>query len=652
MQKSDIHILIVDDDVTIAKALSAALEREGFSCKVTGQIDEARAAFRHTEFHVIILDCVLPVMSGVDFAQELRREFGNEFHLFLTSGIFKDPHFVKDAIQKTRALEFFAKPFDLSNVLNSIKESIADILPPERDPLTDLLFTLQPEDADLAGLINSLDQIDGNSLPIIFSALNQSQLTGDLNLTYSNGEVSSISYKNGAIYNVNVKDESSYFGILLVEKGFCSAKDVEVSLASQSGFRLGETMTFSNMLSPHAIKVVQIEQMAIRMSKTIVTASVKPHFIEGNPDDIIEECSIESLSNYLLDWVLTKLPSGWISTFFVPWLDYTFEPSQNFQKMDLLSTYAVFKELGDLKKMIIDNLSLQEILGQAKPRTSKTVQKILFFLLLENQIRFHHTAKNSKNIEGKLARFKKILEDMKNQNHFEVLGLNLDANKKSIQTAYHELAKVLHPDKLPKNADEEMRRVTTELFGRITKAYQVLTNSESKSNYLTELKFGSAEKALEAEGLFEEAVALMHRNRFRDAYKIFKAIQESPGIRQDIEIYLAWARLKVGAPDSRQAQLFQKVKRHINNVPPEERHTYMFFFVKGLYYRMTHRYEKAQTYYNNCLVLNGQFEEARKELKAIERYIGEDDEGTYTAQGVVTAIVSNFFNGTKKKKSS
>lgn len=608
--------------------------------------------FRHTEFHVAIVDCVLPVVAGVDFAQNLRREFGNGFRLFLTSGILKDPHFIKQSLQKTGAVEFFKKPFDLNKVLESISESLADVLPPERDPLTNLFFAPQPADYAIVELVNSLGHIDSFNLPIVFSMLNHSNLTGDLNLTYSNGEVSSISFKNGAVYNVNVRDESSFFGILLVEHGFCTAKEVEEALAAQKGQRLGETMMFSNFLSPHAIKVVQADQMAIRMARTIQFATVKPHFITSNPESIIEEVSMPSLTRHLLDWVLTKVPDKWITTFFVPWLDYSFETSPNFQDYDQLLSFSIFKELSQLKPLIVEEKSVQEILDEVDDQLSGTVQKVLFFLLLQNQMQFNPRAKSSKNLSGKLERFQKILADMENQNHFEVLGLNKDANKKSIQTSYHELAKVLHPDKLPKNASAELKDVTTQLFAKITRAYQILINATSRNDYLSELRYGSAEKALEAESIFDEGISLMGRRRYREAFKCFKTVKESKIHKPDIEIYLAWARMKVGAPDSSQQQFLQKVKRHINNVPPEERHTFMFFFVKGLYYRMTQRYDKAQTYYSNCLILNSQFEEARKELKAIERFVGDNDGGgTYTAHGVVTAIMTNFFNGKKKKSS-
>jgi DNA-binding response OmpR family regulator len=69
MQSSAQRLLVVEDDVTVARALSRTLARRGFSVAIARSCRAARALAQTFDFAVLDLD--LPDGNGADLAREL-----------------------------------------------------------------------------------------------------------------------------------------------------------------------------------------------------------------------------------------------------------------------------------------------------------------------------------------------------------------------------------------------------------------------------------------------------------------------------------------------------------------------------------------------------------------------------------------------------
>jgi two-component system, OmpR family, response regulator RegX3 len=65
-------ILVVDDEQSYRDALSVALQREGFIVETAADGAEAIAKFDATKPALVLLDVMLPQMSGVDVCREIR----------------------------------------------------------------------------------------------------------------------------------------------------------------------------------------------------------------------------------------------------------------------------------------------------------------------------------------------------------------------------------------------------------------------------------------------------------------------------------------------------------------------------------------------------------------------------------------------------
>jgi two-component system response regulator RegX3 len=66
------HVLVVEDEPSFAEALTVGLRREGFRVTVAGDGVSALERFGEIEPDIVLLDVMLPRLSGVDVCREIR----------------------------------------------------------------------------------------------------------------------------------------------------------------------------------------------------------------------------------------------------------------------------------------------------------------------------------------------------------------------------------------------------------------------------------------------------------------------------------------------------------------------------------------------------------------------------------------------------
>ena len=82
--------------------------------------------------------------------------------------------------------------------------------------------------------------------------------------------------------------------------------------------------------------------------------------------------------------------------------------------------------------------------------------------------------------------------------HYMLLGVSADADKKSIKRAYFELAALTHPDRYFKKNLGSFQPKMTALFARITEAHDMLVDRDKRAEYDTYLREVAATRGMEA----------------------------------------------------------------------------------------------------------------------------------------------------------
>lgn len=110
-------VLVVDDEKLIVKGIRFSLEQDGMEVTCAYDGEEALHLAREKEFDIILLDIMLPKMSGTEVCQQIR-EFSNVPIVMLTAK--------SDDMDKIMGLEYGAddyitKPFNILEVKARIK---------------------------------------------------------------------------------------------------------------------------------------------------------------------------------------------------------------------------------------------------------------------------------------------------------------------------------------------------------------------------------------------------------------------------------------------------------------------------------------------------------------------------------------------------
>ena len=111
------HILIIDDDTNINNLLREALEKGGYTCSQAYSGTEALLHLDMEPFDLVLLDLMLPGMSGERVLEEIRRK--RDIPVIVLTA--KDRLDDKVDLLKSGADDYVTKPFEIREVLARIE---------------------------------------------------------------------------------------------------------------------------------------------------------------------------------------------------------------------------------------------------------------------------------------------------------------------------------------------------------------------------------------------------------------------------------------------------------------------------------------------------------------------------------------------------
>lgn len=646
MQKSELNILIVDDDVNLGKALREAFVRSGMKATHVTKPDEALSFTKLQPVDAAVIDCMLPKMNGRVLAKKLREEMP-DMPILLMSGIYKDKNFAREAVQETGAIGFLTKPFDLQEMVSSIEKKLEPKLEAPMPPLKALFLKDAISYKERIKTINAAEEIHGFELPWVLSLLLHPKIKGHLNIVGTDGEICGVGVQDGKIVQVNQNDTKSFFGVLMVEYGFITQEDLEeVMRTTGKTKKMGERLVEANVLSPHAIDIVMAEQQNLRLSKTVVDAPVQVNFVDSDEDIRVDAVTERTgLIDLINEWMLSKIKLEWLKSSYLPWMSYNVKQGAAFDQNHPALKIPVVQRVPQLMSFLLGKENLEQALMESSI-DEEAFFPALHVLMLTQVVRFGE-AVNLTDMASQHKRLKNLLVELEKQNYYERLHVIPKAKEADVKHAYHELAKILHPDKLRKETPPEIRDLTKKCFALISAAYETLSDPQKKAQYALELEKGKAESILAAEQLIESARPILTKGDAKHALTLIEEAKKlAPPTAEALLLHM-WARMKSASTDAAGVKASEKVREELLQIPPEDRHTATFYFVRGLHLRLLGDFEGAKKNLNHAVSLAPDFIDARRELVVLNGVQTAANPKTDLLRGDLKDVVGMLF---KKKK--
>lgn len=649
MKREEVNILVIEDDASLGKAIVSALSRHEYKVSLASRPDEAFTLLKFQSFDGVIIDCMLPLMNGVEVAKKIRTDNNPNIKIVLTSGIFKDKVFQRDALQSTKAAAFINKPFEMSDFVKLIDTTFGVDAQKPKAMIHQFLAKEEITAKERMRAVDEADTIHGFDLPWIFSLLMYEKVSGHLNVISAEGNVSGVGFMDGNIVQVYLDDRRSFFGVLMVEYGFISQEELdEVTKVTGNAKKLGEKLVEANVLSPHAIQIVMAEQQNIRLSKIIAPSSFKVNFIEAEDMRVNAYTDRQAFGDLLNEWLVSKYSLDWLKSFYTQWMNFNLRKGPEWTPGHKVFKCPVVSRVGDITEILLTSPTLEYALSKIQI-SEEYVYRALHALIITRVIRFgERTARTD--YASQRARLNGLLKSLEAQNHFERLGVSPKAKEAEINRAFHDLSRALDPNILPADAPQDLKNMTVKIFDMITKSHEILMDQDKKSVLLQDIEKSKAELSLAAANLAEQARPLLSTGEIKQATELLEKALDMASPSSETRLLHLWAKLRTPAI-FRDKKALEGIRDDLAQIPPEDRHNATYFFVKALLLRATGDNTGAKRNLEHVLSQSPDFIDARRELNAVVALESEGEEGTKSVNiltGDLKDVVGMLF---KKKKS-
>jgi DNA-binding response OmpR family regulator len=116
-------ILVVEDETALQETLEYNLSRQGYSVSIVGDGQAALDIARTSQFDLIVLDVMLPILDGFEVCRILRQEM-NVPILMLTA---RDDKIDRVIGLEMGADDYLTKPFSMREFLARVKEQLSRV---------------------------------------------------------------------------------------------------------------------------------------------------------------------------------------------------------------------------------------------------------------------------------------------------------------------------------------------------------------------------------------------------------------------------------------------------------------------------------------------------------------------------------------------
>lgn len=174
------QVLILEDEADVRELLVLHLKREGYQVHAFEDAETALTAFPNHKFDLMILDWMLPKMSGLDFCKKVRSEYKTTVPILILTAR-------ADTMDKVLGLEigaddYLTKPFEIREFVARVRALLRRANPKPNSEIVSGPFSLN--DASKQIFLNKLElQLTPNEFKLLSTLMQKPGTTyerGDL----------------------------------------------------------------------------------------------------------------------------------------------------------------------------------------------------------------------------------------------------------------------------------------------------------------------------------------------------------------------------------------------------------------------------------------------------------------------------------------
>ena len=141
-----VSILVVEDEESLADSIRYNLEREGYAVQIAGDGRRGLERFRSDGAALVILDLMLPELSGLDVCRSIRED--SDVPIIMVTA--KDSEADKVAGLELGADDYVTKPFSMRELISRVRANLRRARSASRATTQDEVLLGGPVEMDVA----------------------------------------------------------------------------------------------------------------------------------------------------------------------------------------------------------------------------------------------------------------------------------------------------------------------------------------------------------------------------------------------------------------------------------------------------------------------------------------------------------------------
>jgi DNA-binding response OmpR family regulator len=130
---SEKKILIVDYDVKNLEHMSDLFAPHKLQIVTANDGQMAYEKYQEEKPDLVILEAMLPKLHGFDLTQKIYSETKGSVPIVIVTGLYKGAQYKNEALRSFGAADYFEKPFDDRQLVNSVMNLLSDEIDIEED---------------------------------------------------------------------------------------------------------------------------------------------------------------------------------------------------------------------------------------------------------------------------------------------------------------------------------------------------------------------------------------------------------------------------------------------------------------------------------------------------------------------------------------
>ena len=608
--------LIIEDNPVFAKCLKDLLNDRGWDVTLSSSWEEAKSKLNTGPYDVFLIDILLPKTSGTEILNTIKDQPAiHNSQFILMSGLFTEQSMKEKVPSQLKSRTVcMTKPLNEKLLLENLNAFI------QNRTFTATSIAIINEEAKSFDIPADKSFHGPEGVSLLFKA-HKSKFNGELVIRTQENETIMIEFNEGNITKVPFSHKESFFGALLMKHGLIQKKDIQKTLNNKNGYTpMGQKLIQDGLLSPHLVNFILKEQIKIRISQIISSRSFTLEVVQKPTEAPDESVTFneQDFMEWTIDCIKTKFTKQWMQSFFDKNKDNFIQPSNPIKSH---FNHPFIKNYQALFDKINKSATLHDIVHELSPKTSdqkstkitaedyRIALEIIYFGIITQSLQIRtmeRIIKKSKKLEH-LA--DTILQCGPND-LFLIFGLPEKAPVEEVAMSYKQIVKLLHPDKHPPNISEELKQKCHQAFTKATESHDTLTDPKKRDLYLKKTDDSTFINII---SLYEEGLQALYSGNYTLAVHLFSKIQGKPKSPGNTMLYMIWAQIKANPAAMKDKSFAGSMKKQINSIPNEERASYMFWFINGLYCSYTGSYEQSLSLLKKALELKKDFKEAKTE---------------------------------------